>query len=264
MVTSFEFRLHPVGPEVLSGLVIHPLDAARDVLRFYREFIETAPEQFVCWVVMRQAPPLPFLATEWHGREVLVLAMCYAGSVADGVAIAQPLRAFGHPVADVVGPHPFTAWQKILDPLLAPGMRNYWKSHDFTALDDGLIDVLVSHARAIPDPQTEIAFAELGGAVSRVPAGATAYLHREAQFVLNVHGRWAEPAKDAECVAWARRLFDAAAPFATGGAYVNFLTEEESGRVKAAYGSKHARLAAIKKQYDPENVFRMNQNIGPA
>jgi len=264
VVTSFEFRLHPIGPEVLSGLVIHPLDAARDVLRFYREFVKTAPDEFACWFVMRQAPPLPFLAPEWHGKEVLVLAMCYAGAVADGAKVAQPLRAFGHPLADVVAPHPFTAWQTILDPLLTPGMRNYWKSHDFVGLDDGLIDVLVDHARAIPDPQTEIAFAQLGGAVSRVAAGATAYTHREAQFVLNVHGRWADPAKDAGCVAWARRLFDAAAPFATGGVYVNFLTQEESGRIPAAYGSNYARLAAIKKQYDPDNVFRVNQNIGPA
>jgi len=264
VVTSFDFRLHPVGPEVLSGLVIHPLDAARDVLRFYREFIRTAPDEFACWVVMRQAPPLPFLAPEWHGKEVLVLAMCYAGAVADGAAVAQPLRAFGHPVADVVAPHPFTAWQAILDPLLAPGARNYWKSHDFVGLDDGLIDVLVDHAREIPDPQTEIALAQLGGAVSRVAADATAYTHREAQFVLNVHGRWADPAKDAGCVAWARRLFDAATPFATGGVYVNFLTQDESGRVPAAYGSNYARLAAVKKQYDPDNVFRVNQNIGPA
>jgi FAD/FMN-containing dehydrogenase len=264
VVTSFEFRLHPIGPDVLSGLVIHPLDAARDVLRFYREVIKTAPDEFACWFVMRQAPPLPFLAPEWHGREILVLAMCYAGDVAKGAAVAQPLRAFGRPVADVVAPHPFTAWQAILDPLLTPGARNYWKSHDFVALDDGLIDVLIQHARAIPDPQTEIAFAQLGGAVSRVAADATAYTHREAQFVLNVHGRWADPTKDAECVAWARRLFDAAAPFATGGVYVNFLTQEESARIPAAYGSNYARLAAIKKQYDPDNVFRVNQNIGPA
>jgi FAD/FMN-containing dehydrogenase len=264
IVTSFEFRLHPIGPEVLSGLVIHPLAAARDVLRFYREFIKNAPDEFACWFVMRQAPPLPFLAPEWHGKEVLVMAMCYAGAVADGAAVAQPLRAFGRPLADVVAPHPFTAWQTILDPLLTPGMRNYWKSHDFVALDDGLIEVLVEHARAIPDPQTEIAFAQLGGAVSRVPADATAYTHREAQFVLNVHGRWEDPAKDAECVSWARRLFDAATPFATGGVYVNFLTQDESVRVTAAYGTNYARLAAIKKQYDPDNVFRVNQNIRPA
>ena len=189
--------------------------------------------------------------------------MCYSGAIADGERIAKPLRSFGHPIADVVAPHPFTAWQTILDPLLTPGMRNYWKSHDFLELSDGLIDVLIDHARRIPDPQTEIAFAQLGGAVSRVPADATAYAHRDAQFVLNVHGRWEDPAKDAACIAWARQLFHAATPFATGGVYVNFLTEEEQGRVPAAYGSNYARLVALKKKYDPRNLFRVNQNIGP-
>jgi len=263
VVTSFEFRLHPVGPEVLSGLIVHPLDAAGDVLRFYREFLKTAPDEFACWCVLRKAPPLPFLPPEWHGREILVLAMCYSGAIADGERIARPLRSFGHPIADVVAPHPFTAWQAILDPLLTPGMRNYWKSHDFLELSDGLIDVLTDHARRLPDPQTEIAFAQLGGAVSRVPADATAYTHRDAQFVLNVHGRWADPAKDTACIAWARQLFQAATPFATGGVYVNFLTQEEQGRVPAAYGSNYARLVALKKKYDPSNLFRVNQNIGP-
>jgi len=263
VVTSFEFRLHPVGPEVLSGLVIHPLDAAGGVLRFYREFLKTTPDEFVCWFVLRKAPPLPFLPPEWHGREILVLAMCYSGAIADGERIAKPLRSFGHPIADVVAPHPFTAWEAILDPLLTPGMRNYWKSHDFLELSDGLIDVLTDHARRLPDPQTEIAFAQLGGAVSRVPADATAYAHRDAQFVLNVHGRWADPEKDAACIAWARQLFQAATPFATGGAYVNFLTQEEQGRVPAAYGNNYARLVALKKKYDPRNLFCVNQNIGP-
>ncbi|MEI6668690.1 MAG: FAD-binding oxidoreductase [Acidobacteriota bacterium] len=264
VVTSFQFRLHPIGPDVLAGMVIHPLDAAGNVLRFYREFIKTTPDDFVCWFVLRQAPPLPFLASEWHGKPILVLAMCYAGPVADGEKVAHPLRSFGRPIADVVGVTPFTAWQTVLDPLLTPGMRNYWKSHDFLALPDGLINVLTDHAGRIPDPQTEIAVAQLGGAVSRVPADATAYTHRDAQFVMNVHGRWADPSKDAACIDWARLLFQAAAPFATGGVYVNFLTQEEQGRVKAAYGSNYDRLAALKKKYDPDNVFRVNQNITPA
>jgi FAD/FMN-containing dehydrogenase len=264
VVTSFEFRLHPVGPEVLSGLIVHPLAAARDVLRFYRDFLPTTPEEFVCWFVLRKAPPLPFLAPEWHGREILGLAMCWSGDIAQGGRVAAPLRAFGKPLADVVAPHPYTAWQTVLDPLLTPGLRNYWKSHDFLALSDGLIDVFLDYTRKIPDPNTEIAFAQLGGAVSRVPANATAYTHRDAQFVVNVHGRWEDPAKDSGCIGWARELFRAAAPFATGGAYVNFLTEEEGERVRAAYGSNYDRLAELKRRYDPGNLFRMNQNIRPA
>jgi FAD/FMN-containing dehydrogenase len=263
VVTSFEFRLHPVGPEVLSGLIVHPLDTAPQVLRFYRDFLKKTPDEFVCWFVLRKAPPLPFLPAEWHGREILALAVCYAGPIADGEKIAKPLREFGRPIADVIQPHPFAAWQMVLDPLLTPGMRNYWKSHDFVEVSDGLIDVLVQHARRIPDPQTEIAVAQLGGAVSRVPGVATAYAHRDAQFVMNVHGRWADPAKDAACIGWARQLFEAAAPFATGGVYVNFLTQDEQGRVPAAYGGNYARLVALKQKYDPENLFRVNQNIEP-
>jgi FAD/FMN-containing dehydrogenase len=263
IVTGFQFQLHAIGPEVLSGLVVHPLAAARDVLRFYRDFVTSAPEEFVCWFVLRQAPPLPFLAPEWHGKEILALAICYSGDLAEGERVSKPLRTFGSPLADVVAPHPYTGWQQVLDPLLTPGARNYWKSHDFRELSDGLIDVFIDAARTIPDPQTEIAFAQLGGAVSRVPAGATAYTHRDAQFVLNVHGRWADPAKDATCIAWARELFAAAAPFATGGAYVNFLTQEEGDRVQAAYGSNYGRLVQLKRQYDPTNLFCSNQNIRP-
>jgi FAD/FMN-containing dehydrogenase len=264
VVTSFEFRLHPVGPEVLAGLVIHPLAAARDVLRFYRDFVPTTPESLACWFVLRKAPPLPFLSPDWHGREILALAMCWSGDPAEGARVLAPLRGFGRPLADVVAPQPFTGWQTVLDPLLAPGMRNYWKSHDFRELSDGLIDVLLQHAGVLPDPQSEIAFAQLGGAVSRVPADATAYTHRDAQYVLNVHGRWADSAKDGQCIGWARDLFRAAGPFATGGVYVNFLTQEEGDRVRAAYGSNYDRLVRLKSRYDPTNLFRGNQNIRPA
>jgi FAD/FMN-containing dehydrogenase len=263
VVTSFEFGLHPIGPTVLAGLVIHPLDAAKDVLRFKREFVAKAPDNFVCWFVLRQAPPLPFLPPEWHGKEILALAMCYAGDIAEGERIAKPLREFGKPIADIVGPMPYTAWQTVLDPLLTPGARNYWKSHDFAALSDGLSDVLVDYARRIPDPQTEIACAQLGGAVSRVPRTATAYNHRDGQYVMNVHGRWDDPAKDEACIAWARSLWQAAAPFATGSVYVNFLTQEEGGRVREAYGENYERLVALKNKYDPKNVFGVNQNIQP-
>ena len=264
VVTSFEFRLHPVGPEVLSGLVVHPLDAARDVLRFWRDFLPTTPEEFVCWFVMRKAPPLPFLPAQWHGKEILALAMCYSGpDLKKGERIAEPLRKFGTPIADVVGPNPYAGWQTALDPLLTPGYRNYWKSHDFSEVSDGLIDTLIAHARKIPDPNTEIAFAQLGGAVTRVAPDATAYSHRDGQFVMNLHGRWQDLAKDQECIGWSRELFQATAEFATGSVYVNFLTQDEAGRIKAAYGRNYERLARIKGKYDPTNLFRANMNIRP-
>jgi FAD/FMN-containing dehydrogenase len=264
VVTSFEFRLHKLGPEVLAGLVVHPLDAAKDVLRFYRDFVKSAPREFVCWFVMRKAPPLPFLPPEWHGKEILALAICWTGDLRKGEEVLKPFRSFGKPVGEHVGPMPYAVWQTILDPLLTPGMRNYWKTHDFREVSDGLIDTLIAHARKLPDPQTEIAFAHLGEGVITVPGDATAYTHRDAEFVMNVHGRWDNPANDSACIAWARGLFNAATPFATGGAYVNFLTEEETDRVKPAYGKNYEKLVAIKKKYDPENLFRRNQNISPA
>jgi hypothetical protein len=164
----------------------------------------------------------------------------------------------------MVGVVPYTEWQKVLDPLLAPGMRNYWKSNEFVEMTDGLVEVLIDYAMRLPDPQTEIACAQLGRAVGRVPADRTAYGHRDAQYVMNVHGRWADPAKDEACIGWARDLFRATTPFATGAVYVNFMTEDDQDRVKAAYGNNYARLAALKQRYDPANLFRMNQNVQPA
>jgi FAD/FMN-containing dehydrogenase len=265
VVTSFEFRLHPLGPEVLAGLVVHPFSAAREVLDGYRRLAASAPDELSCWVVLRKAPPLPFLPAHVHGQEVLVLAMCWSGAPERGQAATAPVRALGKPIADVVGPMPFTAWQTAFDPLLTPGARNYWKSHDFIALSDGLLDSVLDHVGRLPSAECEVFIGHLGGATSRVPADATAYPHREVQFAMNVHTRWRDPAQDAACIAWARSLFDAAAPHATGGVYVNFMPEDEAQRVaRGAYGTNYERLARIKARVDPGNLFRHNQNIRPA
>jgi len=263
IVTSFEFRLHPVGPEVTAGLVVYPFDAARDVMRFWRNHCTKAPDELSAWVVTRKAPPLPFLPAEWHGREVLILAMLYAGDVAEGEKATRTLRDFGKPIADVVGPHPFVGWQQAFDPLLTPGARNYWKSHNFSEMTDAAIDVILDHVRRLPSPQSEIFVAQLGGAVNRVSVDATAYPHRTTEFVINVHTRWDEAKDDAACVAWARAFFEKTAPFSNGGVYVNFISEGEE-RVGAAYGPNEERLARVKKRYDPENLFRVNQNVLPA
>jgi FAD/FMN-containing dehydrogenase len=264
VVTSFEFRLHPVGPQVIAGLIVHPFSDAKQVLREYRRLAAAAPDELCCWAVMRKAPPLPFLPPEVHGTSVLVLALCHAGDLAAGEKAAAPFRAIGKPIADVVGPTSYAGWQTAFDPLLTAGERNYWKSHSFVELGDPLIDVLLEAVPRLPSPQCEVFIAALGGAVNRVPVGATAYPHRDVQFVVNVHTRWSRPADDDACVVWARGLYDAAAPFATGGVYVNFMPGDETQRIRSgAYGPNYDRLAEIKAKYDPKNLFRTNQNVGP-
>lgn len=265
VATSFEFRLHPVGPEVLAGLIVHPFIKAKELLGGYRRAVASAPDELTCWVVMRKAPPLPFLPQEVHGKEVLIFALCYAGDLEKGRKAIAPIQALGKPIADVVGPSPFVGWQTAFDPLLAPGARNYWKSHDFVELNDGAIKVMLDFVGRLPSPECEVFIGNLGGAVSRVPAQATAYPHRDVQFVMNVHTRWSAAANDKECIAWARQLFDAATPHATGGVYVNFMPEDEPQRVSpGAYGPNYPRLSKLKAKYDPDNLFRMNQNILPA
>ena len=264
VVTAFELQLHPVGPEVLSGLVVHPFDDAPAVLRYWRDFTASAPDDLAVWVVLRKAPPLPFLPEAWHGREVVVLAAFHAGDMAEGERLLKPLRDFGNPIADVIGPHPYAGWQQAFDPLLEPGARNYWKSHDFTELDDALLDTVVEHVGRLPSPHTEVFLGQLGGAVNRVAPDAMAYAHRDVRYIMNVHGRWEDPVQDEAGVGWARELFDAATPYAKGSVYVNFMTSDEGARVSQAYGPNYARLAELKRRYDPDNRFRMNQNIRPA
>lgn len=263
IVSSFTYRLHPVGPEVISGLVVHPFEDAPQVLRFYRDFCATLPDDITVWAVMRHAPPLPFLPPEWHGKEILVLAACAVGDMAAAEAALKPLRDFGNPIADVIGPHPFVGWQTAFDPLLGPGARNYWKTHDFEELTDDLIDSLMETMKSFAAPDCEVFLGQMGGATSRVSPDATAYRDRGVKFIMNVHGRWDTPAQDATGIAWARGIFNATTPHATGGAYVNFLTEEEGDRVAEAYGTGYQRLVELKRKYDPDNLFCTNQNIKP-
>jgi len=263
VVTSFEFRLHELGPEVLAGLVVHPLENAPRVMRDYREAIADHPDETAVWAVLRKAPPLPFLPEEVHGTGILVLACYHGGSIEEGERVLAPLRAIGTPIADVVAPRPYVEWQTAFDPLLTPGARNYWKSHNFTEIGDEAIDTVLDYAGNLPSDLSEIFFGRVGGAANRVVPDATAYPHRDAEFVMNVHTRWEEPADDERCVAWAREFFDATAPFATGGTYVNFQPEDEEGKVDAAFGKNLERLSALKRRIDPDNLFRRNQNISP-
>lgn len=264
VVTRFEFALHPVGPLVYGGLVVLPLAEARDALLKYRAANAGMPEELSVWAVLRVAPPLPFLPPEVHGKPVIVFAMCYTGPVENGPSAVESVRAFGTPLGEHLGPMPYTAWQQAFDPLLTPGARNYWKSHNLGEIPDGLIDALLGAIDNLPSPQCEIFFGQIGGQTGRVPVDATAYPARDTLYAMNVHGRWDNASDDERCIAWARAFFDAAAPFALGSVYVNFMTEEEGGRVANAYGPNYERLVTVKNRYDPRNLFRCNQNIQPS
>jgi FAD/FMN-containing dehydrogenase len=264
VVTSFDFRLHQVGPEILAGLIVHPFDAAPALLRHYRAVVASTPDELTCWMVFRKAPPLPFLPPEWHGREVAIVALAYCGDTASGERVIEPLRRFGNPIGEHVGAMPLVAWQQAFDPLLTPGARNYWKSHDFRSVSDGLIDVIVNYVSQLPGPQCEIFLGQLGGSAAHIAPDSMAFGRRDSEFVINVHTRWDDPADDTRCIAWARELFDAMTPHAMGSVYVNFMPDDEKERVPAAFGPNYARLAAIKAKYDPKNLFRMNLNIHPA
>lgn len=264
VVTAFEFDSHPVGTEVLSGLIVHPQSEGKKLLEEYRQFVATAPDELTAWVVLRKAPPLPFLPEEVHGTDIFIFAVCYVGDMAEGEKALEPLRKLGSPHADVIAPHRWIDWQAAFDPLLTPGARNYWKSHDFTEIGDESIDLVLDYAGKVPTPECEIFIAHVGGAINRIAEDATAYPHRDAEFVLNVHTRWQEATQDDACVQWARDFFDATAKFATGGVYVNFMPNDEGDRVTAAYTGNMSRLTKVKGRYDPQNVFRCNHNIQPA
>ncbi len=264
VVTSFEFRLHPVGPEVYAGLVVYPFAQARQVLRAWRDFTMEAPDELSVWTVLRKAPPLPFLPASAHGTEVVVLPLVYSGDVAAGERAVAPVLRFGDPLGVAVGPTPYAGFQQAFDPLLTAGGRNYWKSNNFSSLSDAAIDLTIASIARLPGPECEIFVAQLGGAMARVKPDATAFVGRDARYIMNVHGRWSEPGDDERVRAWARRVFQDAAPHATGSGYVNFLTEDEGERVAASYGANYARLQAVKRRFDPGNLFRMNLNITPA
>lgn len=264
VVTVFEFGLHPVGPEVTAGLMVFPFAQAKQVLTQYRDMVRAMGEDFSVWGVVRKAPPLPFLPPDLHGETILALAVFSPERPEAVMPQIEALRGFGQVVGEHIGPVPYTAWQQVFDPLLAPGARNYWKSHNFTDLSGPAIDTVIGYAGKLPTPQSEIFLGLLGGKASEPAPDATAYPHRNALYAMNVHTRWEAAADDARCIGWAREFFAAAAPYAAGGVYINFLTEDEGARIREAYGPNYPRLVEIKNRYDPHNLFRHNQNIPPS
>ena len=263
VVTSFEFRLHSVGPDVFFGPTVFRLEDAGDVLRHYRDFAAGAPREVCVWADLLTAPPLPFLPERYHGTKVLSLMQCFAGDVAEGEAALAPLRGFGQPIGDAVGPMRFVDAQQILDGAYPKGARNYWSASNHHALSDGTIDRLVELAASMPTPQSDILICQLGGAISDVAPDATAYPHRDIAFSVTPGARWMDPAQDEQCLRWIREDCAALGEEAAGGAYSNFIAEAD-GRAADAYGTNYDRLAALKAIWDPGNLFRLNQNVQPA
>ncbi len=265
VVTSFEFQGRPVGPQVVAGLVLHPMERAREVLALFREVTAAAPDELGCLLVLRQAPPLPILPEALHGTPVVGIALCYNGPLAEGEKAVAAVKAFGKPLVDTIAPKPFTAHQQFLDAGQPFGRQQYWKSDYLRELSPEADDLLISHAERIASPFSSVLVFQLGGAASRVGETDTAAGNRDAQFVFNVQAQWQDPAESAAHIGWARDYWQAMQPFSSGGTYVNFLTrDEDEARLRAAYGPAiYERLVEVKTEYDPGNLFRSNQNIRP-
>lgn len=264
IVTSFEYRLHPLGPMVLAGMLIHPMDDTPEVLAFLRDFLVEAPDELGVIANLRFAPPLPVVPEELHGQPIVALIVCYAGGVEEGEEVVGPLREFGQPALDAIAPKPYTAHQAMLDPAFPHGRHYYWKSSELPPLTDDAIDVIVEQCSTITSPYSSIPVFTLGGAVSRVREEESAYSNRNAAHNINIVAAWApgDPEPDRH-VEWVRGFWSAMQPHATG-VYVNFMSDEPQERVRAAYGpEKYDRLVALKNKYDPTNLFHENQNIRP-
>jgi FAD/FMN-containing dehydrogenase len=258
IVTSFEFRLHPAGP-MLGGILLHRLDKAAAIIRFYDGFTRTSPDELGTFVGFVTSP---------EGERVMAIFVCYNGAVEEGERVLKPLREFGPPLADTIGPMPYVQVQRMMDDAFPAGRQNYWKSNFLKGLDPEAIDVIVDHVEKAPSPYSAVAIEQFSGAVNRVRVDATAFNHRNARYNLLIVGIWLDPAAKAENVKWVRDLWGAMEPFSSGGVYVNYLgqeADEGAERVKSAYGpEKYARLVALKEKYDPTNLFRLNQNIKPS
>jgi FAD/FMN-containing dehydrogenase len=257
VVTSFEYRLHRVGPTVMAGLLVWPRPMALDVLRAFREFTEGAPENASAYAGLGTSP---------DGVPIIVGILFHHGPTEEGEALLQPLRSFGPPVADMVQPMPYTSAQQMLDALNPPGNRVYWKSAILRGIDDDVLEAIIAAAATCPSPLSAALIEFYGGATNRVGVQDTAYPLRDATYALNAISAWTDPAQDQANIAWSQGLWEAMQPFSPGSVYVNFLGigDEGDDRVKAAYGPNYARLAQIKATYDPQNLFRLNHNIRPA
>jgi FAD/FMN-containing dehydrogenase len=265
VVTSFEYRAHPLGPEVYAAQLIYPFEQAHQVLRAFRDALTAAPDEVTAHAVLWSIPATPDVPVELHGAPAVIVGGLYAGAAEDGERAFEALRRLGDPIVDQSGRVSYLDLQSSLDPAFPAGLRYYWKALYTDGLDDDLIDLLVSRAAEQPSPVNMIVVRQLGGAIARVPADATGFGDRSASFNVSVDATWDDPAGDDANVQWTRAVWDDLHRFSTGQAYLNFpgLLEEGQALMRASFGSNYERLVDVKTAYDPTNVFRLNQNIEP-
>jgi hypothetical protein len=263
IVTEFEFRLNPLGPQVVSGAVFWPAAEAPNVLRFYRDWITDCPDELTTDVLQRKAPAVPGVPPDLVGKPVIAVACCYAGSVEEGEKVMRPLKGFGSPVLDLCGPRPFLTHQSMFDASFPRGWWYYFRSCDVADLNDGIIDVMAEYGSQIASPITSVGLWQMGGAVARIGEDDTAFNGRTAGHTFNIGGNTESADGFEEEREWARSYWSALSPYHTS-VYVNFLMDEGEERIREAYGAKYDPLKTLKRKYDPDNFFRLNQNIPPA
>ncbi len=267
IVTSFQYRLHNVGPDIYGGAAFYPVKKARELLKFYREWTPTMPNELSTMIAFITAPPEPFVPKELVGTPMIVLALCYAGPAEDAQLAIQPLRTFTQPEIDIIGMHPYLGLQTMFDASAPKGIHAYWKTENFSNLSDDAINVLVEQTEKMKSLShfAAVHLHHWGGAVKRVDKDATAFAHRDANYVMNIIGLWMEQENADKHIAWTRNFSQAIQPYSMGQKYLNFLGDEGADSVKAAYDEKmYGRLVALKNKYDPTNLFRLNQNIEPS
>jgi FAD/FMN-containing dehydrogenase len=265
VVTAFELRAHPLGPDVWIGLVLYPVEAAPEALAFLRQCMSDAPDELMALAAFWSAPNEEFIPEAQRGAPVLALVACYAGPLEEGEAAIQPFREVGPTIADLSGPMPFVEAQRLFDPDYPDGRRYYWKSIYLRHLGDEVVQALAGHAARRPSPLTSLDIWALGGAMGRVPPQETAFAIRDAPFLVGIESNWVDPADDEANVAWARDVYRDLQRFSPGGAYLNFpgFGEEGAALLERSYGANYRRLRSIKASYDPDNLFRHNLNIRP-
>ena len=264
IVTGIDYKLYPVGPEVIGGIVAWPASEAPKVIELYRTLSENAPRELTLVVFMRPAPPAPWLPKNMHGEPIVAILACYSGDLEEGEKLVAPIKSFGNPIGDVLVRRPYTQVQSLLDGTQPKGRRYYWKSEYLPRIEPDLDEKFIKHAARIPSPHSALILFQIDGALNELEEDHSPVGNRDARYVLNIGGSWEHANEDQVNVDWAREAWNDLKPFSTGGTYINFLTEDEGPeRIEAALGKGLKRLAVVKTNWDPENVFRTNRNIKP-